>query len=407
MTMDLGQLTQLTNWLDEEHRRDKAELIRLQQQVQRQETELQDQSHLLRSFEERLANAQAQLLRFAQLETALEQLKEEVVQMLNRADERRQQEAREAERLRAIERDNISKALNELRRDMEQVPRLEEEIGLRKAEQSRLSESVLAIQQEINSLSQAVENKLRGLSFLEDGRQQDSKRIARLQQESLEALKRLEQQGSRLQRLEDVAQRQERDSGELKQLVSQLRASQREFIEGQLLEADRLKRTMTEWIETLEEQRKNMDRFTAQMQTFSEAFREDRQVVESIERFQEMIRRDQTQVAELQRLAEERQKRQLEEWQAENEKRWRKELLRWDHQWGEQAKRNQEISAQFVRIQERLAHLQTDLEAAWRMLEAQVTYQTQESRRWLGEMNRLLESRPRQERRARPAKEQE
>ena len=407
MTMDLGQLTQLTNWLDEERRRDKAELIRLQQQVQRQETELQDQSHLLRTFEERLANAQAQLLRAVQLEKALEQLKEEVVQMLDRADERRQQETREAERLRAIERDNLSKTLNEIQRDLEQMPRLEEEMGLRKAEQIRLSESILAMQQELNSLSQSTENKLRDLSFLEDGRQQDSKRIASLQQESLEALKRLEQQGSRLQRLEDVAQRQERDSSELKQLVSQLRASQREFIESQLLEADRLKRTTTEWIEKLEEQRKQMDRFTAQMQTFSEAFREDRQVVESIERFQEMIRRDQTQVAELQRLAEERQKRQLEEWQAENEKRWRKELLRWDHQWGEQAKRNQELVAQLDEVRARLAHLQADLEAAWKMLQAQVTYQTQESRRWLGEMNRLIESRPREERGARPSRSQE
>ena len=407
MTMDLGQLTQLTNWLDEERRRDKAELIRLQQQVQRQETELQDQSHLLRTFEERLANAQAQLLRAVQLEKALEQLKEEVVQMLDRADERRQQETREAERLRAIERDNLSKTLNEIQRDLEQMPRLEEEMGLRKAEQIRLSESILAMQQELNSLSQSTENKLRDLSFLEDGRQQDSKRIASLQQESLEALKRLERQGSRLQMLEDVAQRQERDSGELKQLVSQLRASQREFIESQLLEADRLKRTTTEWIEKLEEQRKQMDRFTAQMQTFSEAFREDRQVVESIERFQEMIRRDQTQVAELQRLAEERQKRQLEEWQAENEKRWRKELLRWDHQWGEQAKRNQELVAQLDEVRARLAHLQADLEAAWKMLQAQVTYQTQESRRWLGEMNRLIESRPREERGARPSHSQE
>ena len=407
MTMDLGQLTQLTNWLDEERRRDKAELIRLQQQVQRQETELQDQSHLLRTFEERLANAQAQLLRAVQLEKALEQLKEEVVQMLDRADERRQQETREAERLRAIERDNLSKTLNEIQRDLEQMPRLEEEMGLRKAEQIRLSESILAMQQELNSLSQSTENKLRDLSFLEDGRQQDSKRIASLQQESLEALKRLEQQGSRLQRLEDVAQRQERDSSELKQLVSQLRASQREFIESQLLEADRLKRTTTEWIEKLQEQRKQMDRFTAQMQTFSEAFREDRQVVESIERFQEMIRRDQTQVAELQRLAEERQKRQLEEWQAENEKRWRKELLRWDHQWGEQAKRNQELVAQLDEVRARLAHLQADLEAAWKMLQAQVTYQTQESRRWLGEMNRLIESRPREERGARPSRSQE
>ena len=68
-----------------------------------------------------------------------------------------------------------------------------------------------------------MENKLRGIPFLEDGRQQDAKRIARLQQESLEALKRIEQQGSRLQMIEDVMQRQERDTGELKELFSQLR----------------------------------------------------------------------------------------------------------------------------------------------------------------------------------------
>ena len=397
MTMDLGQLTQKATWLDEEHRREKAELIRLQQLVQRQESELQDQSHVLRNLEERLTNAQTQMLKFAQLETALEQLKEDVVQMLDRADERRQQETREAERIRAIERDNLSKTLNEIRRDLQQMPRLGEEMGLRKAEQSRISESVLAMQQELNSLSQSVENKLRGIPFLEDGRQQDAKRIARLQQESLEALKRLEQQGSRLQMLEDVAQRHERDSGELKQLVSQLRTSQREFIEGQLLEAEQLKRTIAEWIEKLEVQSKQMTKFAAKMQEYAETFRQDRQVVENIERFQELIRRDQTQVAELQRLAEERQKRQLAEWQDENEKRWPKELLRWDHQWGEQTKRHQQIAEQFAQVQEQLVADRAEIEAAWKVLEAQVTYQTQESRRWLGEMTRLLENRPRRE----------
>jgi hypothetical protein len=397
MTMDLGQLTQMTTWLDEEHRRDKAELIRLQQQLQRQEGELQDQSLAIRGLEERAANVKAQLLRFTQLEGALEQLKEEVVHMLVRADERRQQETRETERVRSIERDNVSRALNEIRRDLQRIPRLQEEMGLRKAEQQRVGESVLAMQQELNTLSQDVENKLRTLSFLEDGRQQDTKRIARLQQESLEALKRLEQQGSRLQMLEDVSQRQERDSDELKLLLSQLRTAQREFIEGQLLEAEQLKRTMAEWIETLEAQSKHVAAFTAQMQEYTESFREDRQVVANIERFQEMIKREQTQVSELQRLAEERQKRQLEQWQEENEKRWRKELLRWDHQWGEQAKRNQEVTDQFLEAGGRLAQHRAEIDAAWKLLESQVTYQVQEQRRWLGEMTRLLEGRPKKE----------
>jgi hypothetical protein len=395
--MDLGQLTQMTTWLDEEHRRDRAELVKLQQQVQRQETELQDQTHTIQSLEGRVANLQAQVLRQAHLETALEQLKEEVVQMLKQADERRQQEGREAERVRSIERDNVSRALNEIRRDLQRLPRIDEEIDLRKEEQRRVSDTALAMQQQLSTLSQEVENKLRSLSFLEDGRQQDTKRIARLQQESLEALKRNEQHASRLQRVDDVLQRQERDLGELKQLLSQLRTSQREFIEGQLLEAEQVKRQMAEWIEEMERQSKKVDTFGARMQEFAEVFREDRQVVEKVERFHELIRREQTQVAELQRLAEERQKRQLEQWDEENEKRWGKELLRWEHQWAEQTKRNQNFFNQFGKAEARLGQHRVEIDGVWKLLESQVTYQTQESRRRLGEMTRLLEERPKKE----------
>jgi chromosome segregation ATPase len=397
MSMDVGQLTQMTTWLDEEHRRDKAELIRLQQRLESQEAEQQDQARLIKELETRLMGMQAQLLKYAQLEKALQQLKEEVVQMFAQADERRQQEGREAERVRSIERDNVSRALNEVRRDLQRLPRMDEEMGLRKAEQRRLSDSLTTMQQSLVTLSQDVENKMRSLSFLEEGRNQDTKRIARLQQESLEALKRVEQNSSRLQMVEDVIQRQERDVTELKELVSQLRTSQREFTEKQLLEFEHLKREMAEWVETLETYVKKMEEFNARMQEFGEAFREDRQVVESIERFQEAIRREQTQVAELQRLAEERQKRQLEQWGEENEKRWRKELLRWDHQWGEQTKRNSQIASQFNETEARLAQHQVDIDAAWKFLQAQITYQTQESRRWLGEMNRLLEERPKKE----------
>ena len=273
MTMDLGQLTQMTTWLDEEHRREKAELVRLQQKAVNQEAELEDQARTIKDLEGRLASVQSQLRQYAHLQTALQELKEEVVAMLSQADERRQQEAREAERVRAIERDNVSKALNEIRRDMQRMPRFEEEVALRKAEQARLSESLLNLQQNLGALSQEMENKIRGIPFLEDGRQQDAKRIARLQQESLEALKRLEQQGSRIQMFEDVIQRQERDTGEIKELVSQVRSSQREFIEKQLLEAEHLKREMAEWAEMLEVHVKKIDEFSARMQELGEAFR--------------------------------------------------------------------------------------------------------------------------------------
>lgn len=397
MTMDLGQLTQMTTWLDEEHRRSKAELIQLKQSVVNEQAELQDQARTLKELEGRIAGMQANLLKTSQLQAAMQQLREEIVHLLAQADERRQQEAREAERLRAIELDNTSRALNEIRRDLQRLPRVEEETKLRKAEQQRVGESVQVIQQNVTALAKEVESKLRSVPFLEDGRQQDAKRIAQLQQESLEALKRIEQQGSRLQMLEDAVQRQERDTGELKELVMQLRTSQRDFTEKQLLEIEHFKRQMSEWGERVVFFEKKFGDFSARMEEFSSAFREDRQVVETVERFQEAIKREQAQVAELQRLAEERQRRQLDEWQEENEKRWRKELLRWEHQWGEQAKRNGQIAQTFTEIQGRLSQHRAEIDAAWKFLESQVNYQVQETRRWSGEMNRILEERPKKQ----------
>jgi hypothetical protein len=397
MTMDLGQLTQMATWLDEEHRRDKADLVRLQQQLERQEGEQLDQARILKDLEGRMANVQAQLLKFTQLQSALQQLKEEVIQMLAQADERRLQETREAERVRAIERDNLSRALNELRKELQRLPRMSEEMELRKAEQRRVGESLLSIQQAVNTLSQETENRMRGLPFLEDGRQQDAKRIARLQGESIEALKRLEQHDSRLQMIEAMSQRQERDSTELKELISQMHGAQRDFVDAQLLQSEHMKRQMTEWAESMEVYSRKMDGFVVRIQEFGEAFREDRQVVEAVERFQEQIKREQTQVSELQRLAEERQKRQLEQWQEENEKRWRKELLRWDHQVSEQGQRNKQFADHFSEVEARLAQHRSEIDWAWKYLHSQLAYQAQEARRWQGEMVKILEEKPKKE----------
>ncbi len=397
MTMDLGQLSQMATWLDEEHRRDKAELIRLQQQVESQAAELQDQNRVIQDLEGRLAGLQAQVPKSSHLEASLQQLKDDVGQMLAGSDERRQHEAREAERVRAIERDNVSRAISELRRELQGLPRLSEQLEMRKAEQRRVGESVLTMQQQLNTLTQEVENKLRSVTFLEDSRQQDAKRIARLQQESLEALKRTEQHSSRLQMIDDVSSRQERGLGEMKELVAHLRVAQRDFSEAQLLETEQLKRQVAEWFETQQVQIKKVEDFTGTIREFNETLEDGRQLLGNIERFQERISREQTQVSELQRLAEERQKRQLTEWNEESEKRWRKELMRWDHQWGEQRKRNSQFGDLFNQAEGRLSKHQAQIDGIWKFVESQITYETQESRRRLGEMTRLLDGRPKEE----------
>ncbi len=80
--------------------------------------------------------------------------------------------------------------------------------------------------------------------------------------------------------------------------------------------------------------------------------------------------RDQKQIAELQRLAEERQRKELADWQAENEQRWKKESLRWDYSIQEQQKVNQKLANASRRWRSSWASCQREIEALWRLHEA-------------------------------------
>lgn len=62
--MDIDQLAQMVHWLDEEYRRDRAEIARLQQQLESQSAEIVEQTHRIQELEGRLETTTAQLERF-------------------------------------------------------------------------------------------------------------------------------------------------------------------------------------------------------------------------------------------------------------------------------------------------------------------------------------------------------
>ena len=82
--MDLTQLSQMVGWLDEEHRRDREELAKLGQRLQSITVENQEQARRIQELEGRLASTQAQLTQFAQIQQALQQLKNEVIVLLDK-----------------------------------------------------------------------------------------------------------------------------------------------------------------------------------------------------------------------------------------------------------------------------------------------------------------------------------
>ncbi|MFZ2359636.1 MAG: hypothetical protein WA040_09850 [Anaerolineae bacterium] len=388
--MDLDQLSQMVTWLDEEHRRGRGEIAKLQQRIEGQATEIVEQSRRIQELEGMLASTQAQLVRFSQVDQALQQLKNELVLMLQRQEEQRLADQRENERLRGAEREAASRGLSEVRKELPRFSRIEEELQQRKAEDQRLSEIVMAVRQQVNNINKDIDERTRSLPFIMEQRAQDNKRIAQLQQETVELFKRSETVSGKLPPLEAAIQRVERSVVAVQPVPDQMRNQVASFIEAQkLLDVER-GRQLANWQQEFEQQRELIVEQQKRVQGFDTHINDSQRILLSLQGFEESIRREQHQVAELQRLAEERQRKELDAFLGEDEKRWKKQTLEWDHRWAEQDKVNRDLAVGFPPLRKDIEALRGLIRQLWRLQETYAAHRLQEAQRWLGSLETAL-----------------
>ncbi|MCX6029699.1 MAG: hypothetical protein NT169_10415 [Chloroflexi bacterium] len=395
--MDLTQLSQMVAWLDEEHRHDREELAKLDQRLQGLVIENQEQARRIQDLEGRLASTQAQLTRFTQIEQALQQLKNEVVVMLDKQTEARMQAEREADRARLGDREALSRGIAEIRKELPRLGRLEEELVTRQAEDQRLGEMLLAQRQSLNNVSKDLDERTRTLPYMVEQRAQDNKRIAQVQAENVGLLKRSDAVANRLPLLEERIARLERDLQRIQPIPEQLRQEQQAFIQAQKVTDVERSRQMTQWEQDFTQQRELIEKQAVRMREFATQYEAAGRAIKTLEEFQTQISRDQRQASELQRLAEERQRKELAEWQGENEQRWKKETLRWDFALGEQQKVNQKLTDRFPPTEKTVALLQREVEGLWKIHEQLGTQQLQEAQHLLDALGKALEARPKGE----------
>lgn len=394
--MDTDQLTQMVTWLDEEHRRDRGEIAKLQQRIESQATEIVEQARRVQELESQLASTQAQLVRFNQVDQALQQLKNELVLMLQRQDEQHAKDLREAERLRAGEREAAARNIAEVRKELPRFGRIEEELQQRKVEDQRLTEIVLTLRQQLNGINKDIDERTRSLPFLMEQRTQDNKRIAQLQQETVELFKRTESASGKLQLLESNQQRTERGLTTIQPIPAQIREEVVSFVESQKLKDAERDRQMVRWDEEMEQQRAGIELQHKKLQEFDTHIADAKRVAISLQGFEESIRREQHQVAELQRLAEERQHKELDDFLAEDEKRWKKQNLEWDGRWAEQQKINKDLAVQIPPVRKEIEGIRVLIRQLWRLQETYGTHRLQDAQRWLQALESSLGEMPKE-----------
>ncbi|MDQ4076102.1 MAG: hypothetical protein M3220_07625 [Chloroflexota bacterium] len=406
--MDINQASQMISWLDEEHRRDKALLTELRQKVESQAVEIADQHKRVQELEARLTATQAKLVRFNTVEQAIQNVRDELVMMIKEQEEDLARYQREQVNSRQVEQESISRAINELRRNLEVIAPLKERITTLKAEDQRLGELTMNLQTRLIAHERRIAQLPDRISYVEGQRAQDVKAVAQVQEEVVELMRRTETLGSKQTLVEDIALKNEQRLNSLSMVREELNKRQAELAEHVRLKEANVDRQMRDWQDTVSRFEEEMGKQRKQLERFAYKQEEAQQYLVGIEEYKEALNRDQKQVAEQQRMAEERQRRELEEWITAEEQRWTRFRLEYEAQWHRHESWSEEVMNRLKQLEavreEDLGRIRqinkellvmreeyrSKLRELWAVHEQVAIFHLDEARRWYDEISAVV-----------------
>jgi chromosome segregation ATPase len=336
--LELTQVSQLLTWLETERKKDKAMLATLEERLQGLLTESQQQAKRLQELDSTLAATRTVVSKMTQIDRILDEYKIELNALLDRRDDDRKKSEREAARLRAVEVEELNRAVAEIKKELSRVNRVEEEMGTRRAEEKRLSDQAKQTTLQVDLATKQLEERTRGIPYLEEGRRQDNKRIAQLEADGIEHSKRIESLTAKQHLLEDALSKFPTKVDTVNERVS----TQDKTIEEIRVMEFRRQQQMKSWEEELARFRAQMTDYGDMMSRLREQAQVNQKATADLAAFQETLRQRAAEIAEVERLFETRVKRTLEEDRAEDEKRWQKHLTRIDERWHDHDRLNAE-----------------------------------------------------------------
>ncbi len=325
-------------WLDEEQRRDKVALEELRKEAEAHAARIEDLVTRLGELEGRWARLQGQIAQLPSLDETLSRVRAEASLVVREAREERRRAEEQAATLRQRERESVAQTLKKLREEITfLLEKKMEPLDFQRAELQRLSEAIAGLRQELSGLREETVAQERKIGYLESRVDKSAQGIAELGLMREEMGKDREGFLEELRRLKDERQK----------------------------EIAELRRDREAW-------RQELAKRVEEMPPLEEWIKEATKLSASLHKLEKELQLRRDQLLHLQRVGEERLRRQLEEWRKENEKRWAKSDAEWERQREEEAKRQ----ARFPEI--------------WRIQREYARRQMAELERWIEELEEQI-----------------
>lgn len=362
--MELSQLEQMIRWLDEERKRDKALILTLQEHAEQQTHTIEAQAVEIERLHQDIVELRTDLQRTGDYPALIEKTHRDLNSNLEEFKTLVRRERLESEQMRRSEIEIVNEQLTEMDKKMRAVLRYEELLKARESGEQRLQGQIQVISNTMADLTKRVEDRLQSIVYLEEQRRADTRRVAAAEGELVGLRKGIDELVAKQVRLEDSVRKIPTRVEEAVQIAKSYDPRIEELRVADFQREQRVK----QYMEQAERVNVEVTRMVEQTQKYTLLYNQNKQALDGLDAFQVRLEKRQNEIAEMQRLTEERLRHQWEEWQATFARDWQKRLVAEEDRWRRQDLANQKSTEHFAGIDEQVEMYYREIVALWEEL---------------------------------------
>ena len=366
--MELSQLEQMIRWLDEERKRDKALILTLQERVEQQMHTIEAQAVEIERIHQDAIDLRTDLRHTDDYPAMIEKVHRDLNGTLEEFKALVRRERMESEHMRRSEIEVVNEQLTELDKKVRAVLRYEEPLKAREAGEQRLQGQIQVVSNTVADLAKRTEDRLQSIVYLEEQRRADTRRVAAVEGEIPGLRKSLDELTAKQVRLEDSIRKIPARVEEGIQIAKSYEPRIEELRVADFQREQRVK----QYIEQAARVDTELGRLVEQTQKYALLYNQNKQALDGLDAFQVRLEKRQNEIGEMQRLTEERLRRQWEEWQATFARDWQKRLVAEEDRWRRQDLANQKSTEHFADLDEQAEMYYREIVALWEEMRAAI-----------------------------------
>jgi chromosome segregation ATPase len=389
-----SELLKRIEWMDEQRRKSARKLAELEQRFTIQDRKLATREDRIQDLERQLANTTVQLTRISEIDVQLAKFRDEMVDLIEQYDRRRVQGEQEMDRLRRVEHETVVREISEVRKELPVIGRLEREMELRQAEDTRLANLIGILQNGITPIRNQVAEWEQAATFLEEKEKQNSQDIGEIQTQLLELNKKWDPINARIEVLAHTLSKAESSRQDLIDAQVEQRDIVKKWSEQiQIGEHERNKQ-LEKWRYVLEEQKDIMSRYSQEWVGYSDQYQEAKMALQTFSEWQKQIESHQRESSDLLKMELNRIQSRWDGFILKDEQKWRSSQAEMEQRWKVSGRSEKQVQEQILELEGALVKIQEDKDMLWRVQTAQADAIKLIPRVWLEEIDKAIAQNP-------------